>query len=74
MKSVRIANVRGIPGPKNETKYGFDLFENGQIQNAVFLGPNGTGKSSLFNAIEFIYAHEVAEKKLRVRNPESKRK
>lgn len=71
LKSVRIANVRGIPGPKNETKYGFDLFENGQIQNAVFLGPNGTGKSSLFNAIEFIYAHEVAEKKLRVRNPES---
>jgi energy-coupling factor transporter ATP-binding protein EcfA2 len=71
LKSVRLANVRGIPESKNGTKYGFDLFENGQIQNAVFLGPNGTGKSSLFNAIEFIYAHEVAEKKLRVRNPES---
>ncbi len=71
LKSVRLANVRGIPESKNSVKYGFDLFDNGQIQNAVFLGPNGTGKSSLFNAIEFIYAHEVAEKKLRVKNPDS---
>ena len=71
LKSVRIANVRGIPEMKNNIKYGFDLFENGQIQNAVFLGPNGTGKSSIFNPIEFIYSHEVAEKKLRVKNPES---
>jgi len=71
LKSVRIANVRGIPEPKNSTKFGFDLFDEGQIQNGVFLGPNGTGKSSLFNAIEFIYSHEVAEKKLRVKNPDS---
>jgi len=71
LKSVRLANVRGIPEQKNSIKYGFDLFEKEQIQNAIFLGPNGTGKSSLFNAIEFIYSHEVAEKKLRVKNPES---
>lgn len=71
LKSVRLANVRGIPESKNSVKYGFDLFEDEQIQNAVFLGPNGTGKSSLFDAIEFIYSHEVAEKKLRVKNPES---
>jgi len=71
LKSVRIANVRGIPEPKNSTKFGFDLFDEGQIQNGVFLGSNGTGKSSLFNAIEFIYSHEVAEKKLRVKNPDS---
>lgn len=71
LKSVRLANVRGIPESKNTVKYGFDLFEDGQIQNAVLLGPNGTGKSSLFNAIEFIYSHEVAEKKLRVKNPQS---
>lgn len=71
LKSVRIANVRGIPEPKNSTKFGIDLFDEGQIQNGIFLGPNGTGKSSLFNAIEFIYSHEVAEKKLRVKNPDS---
>lgn len=71
LKSVRIANVRGIPEPKNSTKFGFDLFDDGQIQNGIFLGPNGTGKSSLFNAVEFIYSHEVAEKKLRVKNPDS---
>lgn len=71
LKAVRLSNVRGIPKEINSTKYGFDLFENGEIQNAVFLGPNGTGKSSLFNAIEFIYSHEVAEKKLRVKNPDS---
>ena len=71
LKAVRLSNVRGIPKQKNSTKYGFDLFEDGQIQNAVFLGQNGIGKSSLFNAIEFIYAHEVAEKKLRVKNPDS---
>ena len=70
LKAVRLANVRGIPEQKNATKYGFDLYDHGQIQNAVFLGPNGTGKSSLFNAIEFIYSHEVAEKKLRVKNPD----
>ena len=71
IKAVRLSSVRGIPGPKQNTKYGFDLFEDNQIQNAVFLGPNGTGKSSLFSAIEFIYANEVAEKKLRIKNPES---
>ena len=37
LKSVRLANVRGIPEPKNSVKYGFDLFDDGQIQNAVFL-------------------------------------
>jgi len=71
LKSIRIANVRGIPESKNSLKYGFDLVYEGQIQNAVFLGPNGTGKSSLFNAVEFIYSHEVAENKLRVVNPEN---
>jgi energy-coupling factor transporter ATP-binding protein EcfA2 len=71
LKSVRLSNVRGIPEQKENIKYGFDLFEDGQVQNAIFLGPNGTGKSSIFNAIEFIYSHEVAEKKLRVKNPES---
>lgn len=71
LKSIRIANVRGIPKLKNSSKYGIDLFDEEQIQNGVFLGPNGTGKSSLFNAIEFIYSHEVAEKKLRVSNPEA---
>ncbi|RZK59012.1 MAG: hypothetical protein EOO91_06415 [Pedobacter sp.] len=71
LKAVRIANVRGIPEPKDSTKFGFDLFEDGKILNGIFLGPNGTGKSSLFNAIEFIYSHEVAEKKLRVKNPDS---
>jgi hypothetical protein len=71
LKALRLSNVRGIPKEKKSTKYGFDLFEDEQIQNAVFLGSNGTGKSSLFNAIEFIYSHEVAEKKLRVKNPDS---
>ncbi|MES2773641.1 MAG: hypothetical protein V4722_05630 [Bacteroidota bacterium] len=71
LKSVRIANVRGIPKIKNSSKFGIDLFDEGKIQNGIFLGPNGTGKSSLFNAIEFIYSHEVAESKLRVSNPEA---
>jgi energy-coupling factor transporter ATP-binding protein EcfA2 len=71
LKSVRIANVRGIPKIKNSCKYGIDLVNEGQIQNGIFLGPNGSGKSSLFDAIEFIYSHEVAEKKLRVANPEA---
>jgi len=71
LKSVRIANVRGIPKINNSFKYGIDLYYDGKIHNGVFLGPNGTGKSSLFNAIEFIYSHEVAENKLRVSNPEA---
>jgi len=36
LKSVRIANVRGIPEPKNSIRFGFDLFNSGQIQNGVF--------------------------------------
>jgi energy-coupling factor transporter ATP-binding protein EcfA2 len=65
LKSVRIANVRGIGESIEGIPYGIDLQKKNKIQSAIILGPNGSGKSSLFGAVEFIYANEIGEALLR---------
>jgi len=69
IKSIRLANVRGIPDVGEDgLLYGFDLVKNDMVNNAVILGPNAVGKSSIFSSIEYIYANEIGETKLRTKD------
>jgi hypothetical protein len=65
IERISIANVRGIPDRYDNAAYGIDFMRGGRINNAVILAPNGTGKSSLFSAMEWIYAGEIGERQLR---------
>lgn len=66
LKSVRIANVRGIGERKSGIPFGINLLnDNNEVQNAIILGANGSGKSSLYSAVEYIYANQIGEALLR---------
>ncbi|MEW6701349.1 MAG: AAA family ATPase [Bacteroidota bacterium] len=66
IKGIRLSSLRGIPKSKDGNLYGFDLTtKQGEVQSAVILGTNGSGKSSIFSALEYIYCKEVSEKLLR---------
>lgn len=71
IKSIRLAGLRGFPNsPK---PFGIDFTKNSKPSNAVILGSNASGKSSIFNAIEYLYCREVGEAKLRtIGNPDYK--
>ena len=72
--SIRISSVRGIGPKKKDLHFGMDFrrISNGKdiIQNAVIIGSNGSGKSSLFSALEYIYTGAVGEATLRYVNPD----
>lgn len=64
IKSVRLKSVRGYPNC--DKPYGLDIKnENNEPQSLVLLGSNASGKSSLFDAIEFTYCKRVGEAQLR---------
>jgi len=64
IKSVRLKSVRGFP--ESELPFGIDLAnEKNEPQSMVILGGNATGKSSLYDAVEFMYCDAVAEAQLR---------
>lgn len=72
IKNVRLADVRGIPGKdENEVPFGINFSEDSIINNAIILANNGTGKSSIFSALEMLFTQEISERKLRRRNPNS---
>lgn len=72
IKDVRLADVRGIPGKdENGVPFGINFSEDSIINNAIILANNGTGKSSIFSALEMLFTQEVSERKLRKRNPDS---
>ncbi len=65
ISSIRIKGVRGIP-KSIDYPFGFDLInEKSRNCSAIILGANGSGKSSIFSALEYIYCNEIGEKKLR---------
>lgn len=69
IKHLQLASVRGIPERDlDNLPFGIDFFEDGVINNAIILANNGTGKSSVFSALEFIYTQEISEKRLRMHN------
>lgn len=72
IKNVRLADVRGIPGKdENGVLFGINFSEDSIINNAIILANNGTGKSSIFSALEMLFTQEISERKLRRRNPNS---
>ena len=72
IKNVRLADVRGIPGKdENGVPFGINFSEASIINNAIILANNGTGKSSIFSALEMLFTQEISERKLRRRNPNS---
>lgn len=64
LKSIRLKSVRGFPD--SELPFGIDLTnDKDEPQSMVILGGNATGKSSIYDAVEFVYSDEVGEAQLR---------
>lgn len=64
IKSIRLKSVRGFP--ESKLPFGVDLVnEKDEPQSMVILGGNATGKSSLYDAVEFVYCDAVGEAQLR---------
>ena len=63
---ILLSNLRGIPEKYNSKDYGIS-FENDdkKCQSMVLLGMNGTGKSSIYDALEYMYCGEIGEAKVR---------
>lgn len=71
IKNVEISNVRGIPSKEESDNipYGINLFQDSNsVYNSIILANNGNGKSSIFSALEMIYANDIGEKNLRTQN------
>ncbi len=74
IKNLTLADVRGIPEKdENGVPFGINFTENSIINNAIILANNGTGKSSIFSALEMLFTQQISERKLRKRNPNSLR-
>jgi predicted nucleic acid-binding Zn-ribbon protein len=64
IKNVKLKSVRGFP--QAAKPFGIDFTnKNGEPQSMIILGGNATGKSSLYDAIEFSYCDSVGEALLR---------
>jgi hypothetical protein len=64
IKNVKLHSLRGFP--KSNVPYGINFSdEKGNISSMVILGGNATGKSSIYDAIEFSYCKRVGEAELR---------
>lgn len=65
IRSIQLSSLRGIPDAVEDIPYGIDFMSEELINNAIILANNGVGKSSVFAALEMIYAQEIGEKQLR---------
>lgn len=65
IKSFTLGNIRGIPKFRDNIPYGVDLSTNKEINHAIFLGSNGSGKSSIYEALEYLYCQRIGEAELR---------
>lgn len=66
IKNFLLSSVRGFP--KSEPPFGIDFTEDDEIKNAIILGANGIGKSSIFTSLEYVFGGNVGEAKLRNQN------
>ena len=66
ISSIKLSSLRGIGEKENDIPYGVDLMDNSETPlNAVIVGHNGSGKTSIFSALEYMYTGEISEAKLR---------
>lgn len=64
IKNIKLQSVRGFP--KSNIPYGIDFTNsNGNISSMVILGGNATGKSSVYDAIEYSFCKRIGEAELR---------
>lgn len=69
IKEVILSGFRGIP--RSEVKYRLAFMLDGKPCNAVVYGNNGSGKSSVYQAIEYAISGKIGEANLRNYNPPS---
>ncbi len=69
IKSVRLKSVKSFPD--SEIPYGINFTNtSGSPQSMIILGGNGSGKSSVYNAMEFSYCQSIGEALLRAYKPD----
>lgn len=64
IKQIKLKSVRGFPDSDNPFGINF-LNEKGNPQSMIILGSNGSGKSSIYNSIEYNYCKHIGEAQLR---------
>jgi len=68
IKSLKLANIRGIPGREDDMPFGITFSNNNIANNAVILGSNGSGKSSIYETLEYTFCQRIGEAELRSSN------
>lgn len=64
IKKLKLKNVRGFPN--SNLPFGIDFTNNlGVPQSMIILGSNGSGKSSIYNSIEYTFCKKIGEAQLR---------
>lgn len=64
IKKVKLNSVRGFP--KSSIPFGIDFTNTqGRPQSMIILGSNGSGKSSIYNSIEYAFCKKIGEAQLR---------
>lgn len=64
IKNVKLKSVRGFP--QSDKPFGIDFTDKkGEPQSMIILGGNATGKSSIYDAIEYSYCNSIGEALLR---------
>lgn len=64
IKQIKLKSVRGFPDADKPFGINF-LNEEGNPQCMIILGSNGSGKSSIYNSIEYNYCKHIGEAQLR---------
>lgn len=66
IKSIRLKSVRGVAKREDKNPFGIDFInDTNDVQSAIIVGNNGSGKTSVFSAMEFIYTGEIGEALIR---------
>jgi hypothetical protein len=64
IKNIRLQSLRGFP--KSDIPYGINFTDGADnISSMVILGGNATGKSSLYDAMEYSFCKQIGEAELR---------
>ena len=64
IKKIKLKSVRGFPN--SSLPFGIDFTNNGgKPQSLIMLGSNGSGKSSIYNSIEYTFCKKIGEAQLR---------
>lgn len=68
IKSLKLKNIRGIPSSPDGKPFGVQLSNRNKIKNAIILGANGSGKSSIYESLEYSFCQRIGEAELRTAN------